>query len=785
MLTFGYSAGDVFALLTVALDVSRAIQELRRSSNLSNDFLEMILEFQRVVGEVDPLMKVYQNHLREHSLVTKLRNQFGEEKPWWPYMNLYEASISMLIETSDDYKSTLEQFQIIQGLCYKLHQYISCFTNLCNLQASRLSPPIISRFSWTCLWVKKARRRLRDNEVLDAAIHQYAQDQDIQGDFKGPRTIAELIVDCWGFLTVDEDGLVGLVHPDLPEHIHAKRPRVSQEAISWKADEEIARRCLRLISHHLPSKRAEHFGLTYKGDHALCTYAFEYWHLHYREAESKSQVLPRMLHDMLQSSLFNIPSYRNERIWGPSTRELNQGLCFLAQYDLEILGRTYLEMGAEPNTKCSPYGATPLHVAVAHSASRMMHLLLTRGAEVDAVDCIGRSALHLAASVGFSEGVLLLMREGANVNSTTFLSFETIEQHDIVGPLFEVHGSRVCSHQSHSLNHGEMHAPQLAQKLAKKRSKTGCLTCRKRRIKCGEEKPICSNCIRSKRLCEGYNQRVIFKRQAQELGLGGLFDQQGPCREKTFYKPNVSSGHEAALPLVLQSQPRPGCRDSKDYELQCNVNKVPIYRVESTESRLGIARNFADITLCEPGPAQQLSCITPLHLAVHFKHAGIAKLLLRAGADMNIKAIRNKSEEGMTALEIAESDGIGTMAALLQSHNESVILRCLHCPQGDRHSSSENSLASADHERPEDSSGKVDLNVNNQASLSASDSDLISTGNNSLIFEWLYQDQTQFNEGVTNLAMAATTAPCPAEPGSPAFNGISKLHAIREYETTQ
>lgn len=45
----------------------------------------------------------------------------------------------------------------------------------------------------------------------------------------------------------------------------------------------------------------------------------------------------------------------------------------------------------------------------------------------------------------------------------------------------------------------------------RKRTKTGCLTCRKRRIKCGEERPTCNNCIKSKRQCEGYNQRVVFK----------------------------------------------------------------------------------------------------------------------------------------------------------------------------------------------------------------------------------------------------------------------------------
>ncbi|KAL8936767.1 MAG: hypothetical protein Q9211_004027 [Gyalolechia sp. 1 TL-2023] len=46
---------------------------------------------------------------------------------------------------------------------------------------------------------------------------------------------------------------------------------------------------------------------------------------------------------------------------------------------------------------------------------------------------------------------------------------------------------------------------------ARKRTKTGCLTCRRRRIKCGEERPTCNNCVKSKRNCEGYTPRVIFK----------------------------------------------------------------------------------------------------------------------------------------------------------------------------------------------------------------------------------------------------------------------------------
>ncbi|KAI1810409.1 hypothetical protein GGS20DRAFT_187511 [Poronia punctata] len=51
------------------------------------------------------------------------------------------------------------------------------------------------------------------------------------------------------------------------------------------------------------------------------------------------------------------------------------------------------------------------------------------------------------------------------------------------------------------------------KKEIKRRTKTGCLTCRKRRIKCDELHPTCKNCQKSKRECLGYDP--IFKNQQQ------------------------------------------------------------------------------------------------------------------------------------------------------------------------------------------------------------------------------------------------------------------------------
>ncbi|TPR11548.1 ZIP zinc/iron transport family protein [Aspergillus niger] len=49
------------------------------------------------------------------------------------------------------------------------------------------------------------------------------------------------------------------------------------------------------------------------------------------------------------------------------------------------------------------------------------------------------------------------------------------------------------------------------KKEVKRRTKTGCLTCRKRRIKCDEGHPVCRNCVKSKRECLGYDP--VFKQQ--------------------------------------------------------------------------------------------------------------------------------------------------------------------------------------------------------------------------------------------------------------------------------
>lgn len=57
------------------------------------------------------------------------------------------------------------------------------------------------------------------------------------------------------------------------------------------------------------------------------------------------------------------------------------------------------------------------------------------------------------------------------------------------------------------------------RRVIKRRTRTGCLTCRKRRIKCDERKPHCYNCERLKKLCLGY-EPFAGRKGLASLALG-------------------------------------------------------------------------------------------------------------------------------------------------------------------------------------------------------------------------------------------------------------------------
>jgi len=64
------------------------------------------------------------------------------------------------------------------------------------------------------------------------------------------------------------------------------------------------------------------------------------------------------------------------------------------------------------------------------------------------------------------------------------------------------------------------------------RTRTGCRTCRDRKVKCGEEKPQCLNCQRTNHICPGYAPATVFKarrtsRQLRDTSSDSPADTEG------------------------------------------------------------------------------------------------------------------------------------------------------------------------------------------------------------------------------------------------------------------
>ncbi|PHH83994.1 hypothetical protein CDD83_2664 [Cordyceps sp. RAO-2017] len=100
------------------------------------------------------------------------------------------------------------------------------------------------------------------------------------------------------------------------------------------------------------------------------------------------------------------------------------------------------------------------------------------------------------------------------------------------------------------------------KKEIKRRTKTGCLTCRKRRIKCDETHPTCNNCKKSKRECLGYDP--LFRQQ----GAGGPANshiQPAPVSQPTSVSPSAPS------PASLHSTPAAAARLGNSYGAQSSV----------------------------------------------------------------------------------------------------------------------------------------------------------------------------------------------------------------------
>lgn len=282
---------------------------------------------------------------------------------------------------------------------------------------------VLKMLNWTAWSV----RPLESQEMLAALatrteIDTLSRHNASQNENVWPVTDEDLISFCPELLELRPGRQVAFRDEQLGSLIRSPSSARLGFASAEAAHESLAAVCI----HHLGCIHRETIlrpwigtGPMQKCETRLChfrSYCTNHWQDHYRVAETRSSKLVGMLHRTFEAAYNARAGYTG--LEAPdSVSRLSTGVWICSLWDLKILGRTYLEMGANFNY-CSGPDEAPLHVAAANCSTNMLQLLLDRGADPDVRDKSGFTALQHACRAGTLDVVTLLLQQGADPESS-------------------------------------------------------------------------------------------------------------------------------------------------------------------------------------------------------------------------------------------------------------------------------------------------------------------------------------------------------------------------------
>ncbi|KAF4997875.1 hypothetical protein FDECE_11957 [Fusarium decemcellulare] len=141
-----------------------------------------------------------------------------------------------------------------------------------------------------------------------------------------------------------------------------------------------------------------------------------------------------------------------------------------------------------------------------------------------------------------------------------------------------------------------------------KQSKYGCFTCKARRIKCDEAKPVCRRCLTSRRSCQGYP-------------LGAPQDPSPRAASAASSPPSAASSSSAAVSPSSSLTRNPTCFSSPFVDLACSVLMQSPRR----------ARNDVELTFWSRIVPQLTHSIPSVRAAVEAFGASYKEYVLRGG----------------------------------------------------------------------------------------------------------------------------------------------------------
>jgi len=212
----------------------------------------------------------------------------------------------------------------------------------------------------------------------------------------------EILGLCADALCVTTSGVVVFRDNNMRNFVLSQDFRPQTRSLPYSGHEMLAITCLHYLQEHDPqiilrpwSDENQRPGARKQAGH-VHNYAATFWHVHARVVEANSRYVSAMLHKTILQAL---SGDRVEDIfYAPKSRDKsNIGLLLCSKYDFKNLGKTYLEMGAEPNHQTSWHDSS-LITAITNSCQGMIGLFLAWGADLDVLDQDRSTRFPLACS---------------------------------------------------------------------------------------------------------------------------------------------------------------------------------------------------------------------------------------------------------------------------------------------------------------------------------------------------------------------------------------------------
>ncbi|KPI45079.1 Vegetative incompatibility protein HET-E-1 [Cyphellophora attinorum] len=298
---------------------------------------------------------------------------------------------------------------------------------------------------WRILrWLMFATRVLNLRELHDGMCLETGTDA--WHDFRG-----DLEYMCGSLVQISGGNeLVTFVHPTARDFIHSltietEHPVFHDVSMDYCAAHDhlaqiclqhfIQNGCLRKLVEQLWTSKpyAERMQIVYQHlahECSFCRYAASAWYQHLQAAETPSAPLADTVLSLMEDrwsrdGLMILKFYSEGRSWGPGSQQTTLHLA--AYFNQPWLARQYIERNADAVNGTTYLYITPIVFAAEMGGTDVVRILLEAGADPDAFEKDGWSALHWAARNGCTAIVELLLDHGAQCNPQDAKGYTPLE----------------------------------------------------------------------------------------------------------------------------------------------------------------------------------------------------------------------------------------------------------------------------------------------------------------------------------------------------------------------